>query len=365
MTVSGPKIRDFTDRQRSLAVSVESDTVYEVLLAAFVLGSDSDPDEYEVLGEVLAAMEERADERLRADIASMGEAGELGLTLLGVAHELPMPRTVEALVSRIREMDPAELRTLMMRNTGIKPSRGHDPATIERAAQGDIDAVRQLVAALPHACHLGDLLEFEPEEMRELIASVLERVAEVIAPVLAKWRDVIERDATNTAAMAKTVSPEVLVEQVTNGVTFEMQPQVSGVLLIPSVVIRPWVVIAEHYTLRIFAYSVSAETLAADSDAPPAFLVDTFKALGDEKRLRMLGALAERDMGLKELAERVDVAKSTAHHHVRILRSAGLVRVIVGDDDKRYSLRRDSVPEAGRLLETYLQSRPRSEEDGP
>jgi len=60
---------------------------------------------------------------------------------------------------------------------------------------------------------------------------------------------------------------------------------------------------------------------------------------------------------LKELAKRVDLAKSTAHHHLRMLRSAGLVRVIVGQDDRRYSLRRDSVPETGRLLEAFLEGR--------
>jgi DNA-binding transcriptional ArsR family regulator len=54
-----------------------------------------------------------------------------------------------------------------------------------------------------------------------------------------------------------------------------------------------------------------------------------------------------------ELAERVDLAKSTAHHHLRILRSAGLVRVTVGEQ-KSYSLRREGVPEAARLLDAYL-----------
>ena len=41
------------------------------------------------------------------------------------------------------------------------------------------------------------------------------------------------------------------------------------------------------------------------------------------------------------------------HHHIRTLRGAGLIRVIVGDDH-RYELRTDAVPEAGRLLEGYL-----------
>jgi DNA-binding transcriptional ArsR family regulator len=144
-----------------------------------------------------------------------------------------------------------------------------------------------------------------------------------------------------------------LVETATNGVTFKVQPQITGVVLIPSKIIRPWTVIIEHEGLRIFAYSVGDEHLLADPDAPPSYLVDLYKALGDERRLRMLSILSEGDAGLMEIAERVELAKSTAHHHLRILRSAGLVRVTVGET-KSYSLRREGLPEAARLLDAYL-----------
>ena len=358
MTVSGPKIRDFTDRDRSLAVIVESDPIYETLLAMFVFHGESDHSEYEVAQEIVSAVGAYGDKSLTADIDSIGGCGELGLTLVGIAHGIPAPRTTEALVDRLVEVGSADLRTLLMHNTGIKVSRGHDEATINRAAKGDIDAVHELFADFPHSSKLAALLEREPEQMLADLVSVVKRFSEATADVVAAQQEARDRDAANSRAMAKTMSPDRLVEKVTNGITFEMQPQMSAVLLIPSVVIRPWVVISEHYTLRIFAYSVSDEVLTADGDAPPAFLVDTFKALGDEKRLRLLGVLAEGDLGLKELAKRADIAKSTAHHHLRVLRSAGLVRVVVGDDDKRYGLRRDSVPEAGRLLESFLANRP-------
>ncbi len=358
MTVSGPKVRDFTDKDRSLQVIVEADSVYEMLMAMFVFHGESEHHEYEVAQDIVSAVEAYGDDTLIADIDSIGGCGELGLSLVGIAHAMPAPRTVTALVERLDEVGSADLRTLLMRNTGIKPSRGHDEATINRAAKGDIDAVRELFAEHPHGSKLAALLEREPEQMLADVKSVVRRFGEATSGVVAAQQEARDRDAANTRAMAKTMSPDRLVEKVTNGITFEMQPQVSGVLLIPSVVIRPWVVIAEHYTLRIFAYSVSDEVLTADEDAPPAFLIDTFKALGDEKRLRLLGVLAEGDLGLKELAKRADIAKSTAHHHLRVLRSAGLVRVVVGEDDKRYGLRRDSIPEAGRLLESFLAERP-------
>lgn len=363
MTVSGPKVRDFTDRQRRLAVTVESDPVYETLLAMFVFHGEDDHGEYEAATEIITLVGESGDATLVDDIKSIASCGELGLSLIGVAHDMPAPRTVDALVARIRQMDPAELRTLIMCNMGIDASRGHDEATIARAAKGDDDAMQELISKLAHPAKMSDLLERDPHEMQEAVASVVERFGAVMTPIVAERQAILDRDAANTRVLAKTMTADRLVEKVTNGITFEMQPRVSGIILIPSVAIRPWVVIAEHQSLRIFAYSVSDEQLSSDADAPPAYLVDTFKALGDEKRLRLLGVLTEGDLGLKELAERADIAKSTAHHHLRVLRSAGLVRVIVSDDDKRYSLRRDSVPDVGRLLETFLTSRPTPHEE--
>jgi DNA-binding transcriptional ArsR family regulator len=76
------------------------------------------------------------------------------------------------------------------------------------------------------------------------------------------------------------------------------------------------------------------------------------KALGDEKRLRILRALADGEKTLMELADTFGVAKTTMHHHMIILRSAGLVTVGVGS--KRYRLRHETVPDVGALLSGYL-----------
>ena len=94
--------------------------------------------------------------------------------------------------------------------------------------------------------------------------------------------------------------------------------------------------------------------MSADSDAPPLRLVRLSKALGDEKRLRILRALGEGEKTLMELAELFAVPKTTMHHHMIVLRSAGLVSVGVGD--KRYRLRREVVPDLGDLLSGYLRT---------
>ncbi len=172
----------------------------------------------------------------------------------------------------------------------------------------------------------------------------------------------LERDAAEKEALAQTMSPERLVETATNGVTFERQGWMTGVVLIPSAVIRPWVLITNHETLQIFCYAVSEEHLAADPEAPPGYLVDMFKALADEKRLRILKIIDSGENRLSKIAEHLDVAKSTAHHHLRVLRTAGLVRTVLTDGGSRYELRREAIPETGLLLNAFLPGSQRSTE---
>ena len=357
MTVSGPKVRDFTDRQRKLPVTIDADSVYEALLALFVIHGGMELDEYEHGSTLIEHLDAHGDKALRSDLDALGSCGDLWLSLLGIAYDLPSPRTTTGLADAIESMDPVDVRLTLLHNAGIKASRGFAEADVAAAAAGDADAVAAVFADGHHDPGLERLMETTPHETVARLGSILRRFGTAVADWLGDVRPVLERDADSTRAMARTMSPASLVEKATNGITFEMQPQVSGILLIPSVVIRPWVVISEHGPLRVFCYSVADEALEGDLDAPPAYMVEVFKALGDERRLRILGVLAEGELGLRELAARVDLAKSTAHHHLRVLRSAGLVRITVGEDDKRYGLRRDSVPEVSRLLDGFLTRR--------
>ena len=113
---------------------------------------------------------------------------------------------------------------------------------------------------------------------------------------------------------------------------------------------RPWVVLWEHRSTKIFCYPIAP----AEEGASPAEVARVYKALGDEGRLKLLRRLTDGPLKLSEAAAELGVAKSTAHHHLAILRQAGFVAVR-DDDDKVYTLRRD-LPLAGELLTAYLGS---------
>ena len=56
-------------------------------------------------------------------------------------------------------------------------------------------------------------------------------------------------------------------------------------------------------------------------------LLQFFKALAHESRLRLLGLVAAREHSVQELAELVALKEPTVSHHLAMLREAGLVRL--------------------------------------
>jgi ArsR family transcriptional regulator len=56
-----------------------------------------------------------------------------------------------------------------------------------------------------------------------------------------------------------------------------------------------------------------------------AGLAEIGRALGNEHRLRILELLAQREMSVEVLAERVDLSVANASQHLRLLRAAGLL----------------------------------------
>ena len=118
---------------------------------------------------------------------------------------------------------------------------------------------------------------------------------------------------------------------------------------IPSLVGEGW---------HLFAYPLAETALDGDPGAVPPSTVRLFRALGDDGRLRILRHLADGDLYLTEIADRMSLSKPTAKHHLAQLRAAGLVTVISTGGLTYYSLRRDRVAEVGLDLTRYLGATP-------
>jgi len=358
MTVTGPKVRDFTGSPGRLPVEIVVDPVFELLLSIFVWASHENPDsdaEYAVGDEWFAGVRAAASPELLGMLERFTSIDELWIGVVGLAYGLPEPRSAASLVAYLRTSDPIALRRQLI-VAGCAMCRADDHADLaDRAAAGDGDAIDAI--ATMDGCkltpNLRDLLVMEPAATMELIAAAIEAFDRDVFKGGVEMAEILNRDADHKRLMARSMEPHQLVEVATNGITFTMQPEVDGVVLIPSIVIRPWVTIAESGRQRLFCYPVAEEHLTADPDAPPSWMVGVYRALGDERRLRLLRILSEGPASLADITARVDLSKSTVHHHLSVLRQAGLVRITVGGD-KEYSLRRETVPEIGRLLDGFL-----------
>jgi len=67
-------------------------------------------------------------------------------------------------------------------------------------------------------------------------------------------------------------------------------------------------------------------------------LLQFFKALANESRLKILGILANRECGVGELAALLDLKEPTVSHHLAKLKESGLVKMRVEGNDHLYRL---------------------------
>jgi DNA-binding transcriptional ArsR family regulator len=348
--ISKPRVVD-ASRPR-LRIEVETSEAAELLFSLSALYGDNEAETFDVGAERIAAVRAGVEPRL-AELAELfiGGAG-CGASLLGLVYETPAPRRVADFVAQLEATEPLELQLTLL---GYY-MRGHhiaDPETIRRAAIGEADAVDDLVAAADRWEEKGtlvrSLLELGGDRVKEQVLELITRWnAEVFEPMLGELGPLLERAAEEARALGTTLPANDFIVRVTGGIQYTAPPEIHAVVFFPSWWFRPWVLMSEHKNVRIFNFSVGVD---ASGDAAVDFgdLARLYKALGDEKRLALLRLLRRGPIALGEASREVGLSKSTTHHHLAILRHAGLV-LIRQDDEKSYSLRDDRAVEVDRLL---------------
>ena len=343
------------------AVEVEIDVAEaaEVLMSVCALGDRGDYDTYDLGAERLNALRETIPPDLLATVDElMLGPGKVSAHLLGLVLETPKPRTFAAFLDRLKATDPLEIKLHVLGRFSGASSHLPPAEVTERAVRGDEDAKNAFLAPLveypdKHAS-TRNLLDLHEDELMRRLVDLLPRWYELVfLPHEPEWRGAAERDAEVKRALVPSRSPEQLVELATRGYQYTPAPDIRRIVLFPSWWMRPWVILWEHKGAKIFAYPMLAP--AEDEGASRAEVARVYKALGDEGRLKLLRRLSDGPLKLSEAAAELGVAKSTAHHHLAILRHAGFV-TIRDEDENVYSLRHDLLPRAGELLGDYLGS---------
>lgn len=284
--------------------------------------------------------------------------------LVSVALESDEPGSPEALVQRLRKMPATGLhRRLVGADSPL--SRSMVPSgAFDRAIAGSTVAraeIRRALALNPPARQgLDRLFETPAKVVQREVAAVVGEWAKRVSPSFAsRSLELIERDIVPKEGLLRVTSARDALRVFTRGVDIDPTDWANEIIVVPTVAMRPFMAPVEHEDRLIILCSVADETMDAEPGAPPRRLVQAAAALGDELRLRILHELKSGDCTATQLAERVGFDRTSLHHHLGILRSAGLLAVRAdGVQSWRYSLRPEGVTGATDALASYLGTAP-------
>jgi DNA-binding transcriptional ArsR family regulator len=361
------RLMDLTGAATRVGVAIVASPCIELLMGLTKFGMEESRDTFEDGTTWFDDVRTKASQELIHNLESVGGKhgagwGSLAGIPLGLVPGTPPIQTIPEFIANVEALDPREL-WLILAGYHLPPLREEvGSETYLRAADGN-QAARQSILRAERK--YGDELDehppafsMTPEETKQGILTVLRLwYREIFSDGENEVRKILDRDAAAKRSLAATTSSEKLIEIATNGIEFRGERWIRRVVLVPTLVMRPWNVSSAWEDRSIICYPVADESLGGDPGEPSPRLVRLYKALGDQKRLRILKRLARGRATLQELADSVGLAKSSAHHHMVILRSAGLVTV-TDDRQRLYTLRTNNIPEASELLQAFLERGP-------
>ncbi|WP_077324802.1 ArsR/SmtB family transcription factor [Virgibacillus siamensis] len=273
-------------------------------------------------------------------------------TLLQILHQ----KDFEDLVSfnkYVKGLSSKELKGVAI------PFLGKDAEVFRnKLLNGSAEALKELQYITKDHTFLSTYLEFiykVPIETLKthLIAVMSGWFKAIIEPHKEKLESILLRDKTLKEKMLDNFEPDQFVEWATDGVQYAPEPSVHKVLLIPHYIYRPWNVEADLEGVKVFYYAVANESITEEGKfVPNKLLVQRFKALADETRLKILKMTKENNVTLQELTIELELGKTTVHHHLKILKSARLV----SQSSNGYGIVDKAIESLPTELKLYLES---------
>ncbi|HEY7339507.1 MAG TPA: winged helix-turn-helix domain-containing protein [Ktedonobacterales bacterium] len=357
-------------RGRILDVEILVSVTYDFLISLHVALASAEQDyaDYDVGREWIESARKRCDEANPEALTVLGRylgdgrPGSLHATLISLVWRCPEPREPLDFLAWLRELPSAKLTEVLLDQEGLGP----DWAELLAAT------LEELAASTVGGAAYKRLLARYPEDMRPTAAAILddlEGTRDALLSALHVWYDAVfaaeqerilpllRQEAEALERRRAEMPPDAFIEQAMRGVQWQSAAGLRRIVFSPSYFCRPAVLYhVWHGTLTFCAPLVFASPDAhrGDPRAPDEETLRFFLALGDPSRLRILRLLAERQMYLTELAERMDLTKATTKHHMVKLRDAGLVTLYDRDRMTFYELRPDVARHARQLLSNYL-----------
>ena len=365
-----PRVVDLR-RGRTLDVEILASDTYDFLVSLHVALASAEHDyaDYDVGREWIESARARCNDADPTALATLGryfgdgQSGSLHATLISLVWRCPAPREPLDFLAWLGERPPAQLTEVLLDQAGL----GQDwtdllAESLEEQASPSVTGTARK-----------RLLARYPDDMRPTVTAVLsdlEGTCTALLAALRVWYDAVfaaERERIRPLLQQEAVAmerrraempPDAFIEQAMRGVQWQSAAGLRRIVFAPSYFCRPAVFYhVWHGTMTFCAPLVfsSPDARRGDPRAPDEETLRFFLALGDPSRLRILRLLAERQMYLTELAERMELTKATTKHHMVKLRDAGLVTLYDRERMTFYELRPDVVRHARQLLSNYLE----------
>ncbi|MGC5325268.1 ArsR/SmtB family transcription factor [Brevibacillus sp. SYSU BS000544] len=343
-------ILDITHGRSTYHIQLTHSLLFE---SALGIAAITYPDIHPTLGKTTLYWEEilaGLSEELRSELDTC-QRHNTWKTLLQFLHQGNFA-DIHSFVTYIQSLSEQQLRyyALPYIGTAFQEIR-------QKASEGDSEAIGVMTEHCRDHKFFADYIPYVSQVDANLLRTHLINLIsgwynEFLSAQEAIIHGMLKRDLDQKQRMLNSLSPEEFVTWATGGFVYLPEPTVTRVLLIPHYIYRPWTIQAEMEGTKILYYPISDESLDVHQDPyhPPLTLVQRYKALGDETRLRLIKLLYEKDRTLNELTDLVDSAKSTIHHHLTMLKSA----YIVEGKGNSYRLNRSSLSLMGHELTHFL-----------
>ncbi len=344
-------------KTNSVRVDVDDSPIYELLLQMMVFTGFENLETFDVGRDWADSQRRRCSTGLLHALDRLGGASGNLDQLMGIQASQPSP-SVSAFLHRLEQLAPHEVvlhltgffsalypedveSTIMAAISGSRKAR----AAAARALAGDMPERQQGIATVL-ATPASDLKAL----MLEAISEWYERIFTCDEPTA---RSLLAADARAKRTLLGT-DPERLI-LIATGIKYGIKDRFRKVLLVPTLVMRPWVAVVNYKRLRIYAYPVVDDPTSVETARRG--LARTYQALGDEARLRILKLLADDALTLEELCRRVEQPEAVVRAHIAVLRAGRIVQINC-DERMTYQLRGDIMRVIGQPLQSYLKLSP-------
>jgi DNA-binding transcriptional ArsR family regulator len=171
----------------------------------------------------------------------------------------------------------------------------------------------------------------------------------------------LEDAVVNGKKTAAQLPLDDLIEALSRGVRLGVEKGLSEWIFVPSYWISPLVSFDRlSDACAVFMFGCRPpEVSLVPGEVVPEGMLRAFKTLGDSTRLRILRYLSQENITPAEISRRLRLRAPTVSHHLNMLRLAGLVYLILDEDNERhYAARMDAIEVLFASLRDFLGGRP-------